>query len=154
STPKRRMIWCVNTALTVFERLPPDPNLLKLSQRCSLLLALATSWRPRSDLARISFSRSTFSRTGCHLVVLQSTESKRFKEIVLRTYNSNAMICPVELLTNYVFQTSSLRKGDHDHLFISTSAPHGPASPDSIGRWIVDFLETIGVSGFSAHSTR
>ena len=63
--------------------------------------------------------------------------------------------CVVELLTAYIERTASLRKSTKQ-LLICYVAPHGPASKDTISRWIRQTMKDAGIntSVFKFHSTR
>jgi len=57
-------------------------------------------------------------------------------------------------MLEYLDRTAALRKSTQ--LFISTLAPHGPISRDTLSRWIKDTLIKSGIdmSIFTPHSTR
>ena len=63
-------------------------------------------------------------------------------------------LCVVELLTAYIERTASLRKSTKQ-LLIFYVAPHGPASKDTISRWIRQTMKDAGIntSVFKPHST-
>ena len=57
--------------------------------------------------------------------------------------------------TGYLERTKNLRH-DHHKLLFSYQKPHGPASKDTVSRWLKLELKLAGIdtSTFSAHSTR
>jgi hypothetical protein len=61
----------------------PGRTALEVSERTALLVALATGWRPGSDLACISWSHCVVAPDGIHLVALRPKEGA-LKEVFLR----------------------------------------------------------------------
>lgn len=61
----------------------------------------------------------------------------------------------LSLLDAYFKRTAPLRKGTKQ-LLICYKAPHGPASKDTISRWIKQTMKAAGVDTtvFKPHSTR
>lgn len=61
----------------------------------------------------------------------------------------------VELLTAYFKRTSSLRK-ETKQLLICHTKPHGPASRDTLSRWIKQPMKAAGLNtnAFKPYSTR
>ena len=64
-------------------------------------------------------------------------------------------LCVVEFLEAYIKRTAPLRKGTKQRL-ICYIAPHGPASKDTISRWIKQTMKAAGIDTtvFKPHSTR
>jgi hypothetical protein len=62
--------------------------------------------------------------------------------------------CPVSALLAYVERFALKRPANCDALFVTVSTPHVPASPDTIGRWVSDYMVSLGITGYTAHSTR
>ncbi len=50
--------------------------------------------------------------------------------------------CPVRALRCYKRRTAVWRVNHPKHLWVCFKAPHGPASKDTVSRWIVDTIKT------------
>jgi site-specific recombinase XerD len=148
--PQRRT-WDVSSVLAHLRANTPS-TLLQLSRDTAVILALATGWRPRSDLERISFDHVEDDHTnGIRLLAVRPKESE-FKEIFVRPTPEVDGPCPVDYLRRYIAATENLRKAG-SNLFLATTHPHQSASGDTIAGWIVDRLAAAGIHD-RAHSTR
>ena len=67
---------------------------------------------------------------------------------------SDKKLCVVSCLEEYMKRTAALRSKNTDKLLLCYAQPHGPASKDSVSRWLRDVLHEAGIEGFSSHSFR
>jgi hypothetical protein len=153
SAPPVPYMWDLQAVLRRLAAWSPE-GLHELSSKTALIVALSTMWRPRSDLARISFVDSIISATSAYLVALAPKEGD-WKTILLEAY-VEATVCPVAILNSYITATAALRPRRSNALFIRPSAPHSDASADTVRNWVRDGLTKCGVdmSSFRVHSTR
>ena len=70
-------------------------------------------------------------------------------------FTADEDLCAVTLLKAYLEKTAVLRN-DNNQLLLCHAAPHGPASKDTISRWIKQVMSDAGIDTrvFKAHSTR
>ena len=145
-----RTSWDVAHVLRFYADFPGQ-TALEVSERTALLVALATGWRPGSDLARISWSHCIVAPDGIHLVALRPKEGA-LKEVFLRRLPPPSACCPVAAVETYLLLTLS-RRSDSTSLFITTAGPSRPATASTLGRWIASALHRAGITA-PAHSTR
>ena len=62
-------------------------------------------------------------------------------------------MCVVNCLQEYIAKTENIRNGQ-DKVFLTYAKPHGPASKDTISRWMKMVLSDAGIKDFSPHSFR
>ena len=127
-------------------------TLLNLSIKVAFLLGVATS-RRRSELHALSMETGhiRWEPDGVRLVpragflVKNQSESFAPPDIFVPDIKSRSSVpedrlwCPVRALKWYLSRTRSLRTSEA-HLFITTSPPHGPASRDTISRWLLSAI--------------
>lgn len=158
--PTERFAWDTGPVLQYWSAVNHD-DLLLLTQKALLLLALATAWRPRSDIGRILWLGTHFEfanhddvfPAAVSLTAWRTKEAER-KQVSLRSF-SDETICPVRTIWLYVERIRLLRQFTTatSRLFVLPRAPYTDASEDSIGRWLQQALAAAGVDA-SAHSTR
>ena len=85
----------------------------------------------------------------------QRWPEQTFTTITFHSYPLDKRLCIVELLSAYVKRTAPLRK-ETKQLLICHAEPHGPASRDTISRWIKQTMKDAGIDTtvFKPHSTR
>ena len=73
---------------------------------------------------------------------------------MVRGFEENPLLCPVQALLAYVRKTRH-RRGKVDELFVlvTTHIPR-PASKQSVCRWVKDILSHSGLDKYNVHSTR
>lgn len=157
--PKYDRTWDMSIVLKEIETWWPleSLDLTKLTYRLVMLLALSTAQR-RQTLAAIKLSniKRLSDRYEIEIADLMKTSRPGTYQplLTLPIFRENPQLCVVRTLEMYLTKTSPLRK-EIDNLFLTTRQPHGPASPDSLSRWLRTVLTTCGISSeFSAHSTR
>ena len=62
-------------------------------------------------------------------------------------------LCVIQCLNEYIARTKFVRKGE-DLLFLCYVKPHGPASKDTLARWLKTMLQDAGIEDYTAHSFR
>ena len=82
-------------------------------------------------------------------------QNRHLFPVIFRSFDSDKRLCVVKLLEAYIKRTIPLRKGTKQ-LLISHKAPHGPASKDTISRWIKQTMKAAGIDTtvFKPHGTR
>ena len=127
-------------------------------QRCSSIHALSVE----PGLLRWENSGVRLFPSASFLAKNQ-TESSGQIEIFLPVISSHSVItedkvwCPVRALKWYLERTRDFRSSNS--LFITTTAPHRPASKDSVSRWIISAIKSAGADALvtgpiRAHDTR
>lgn len=103
--PKEKETWDVSRVLTDLARINSKTCTLKeLSKKTATLLALATLWRPRSDLSRIRLEDVRFDGEGnLELTVTQPKEGD-WKETSLSRLEDESL-CPVRCVEDYLERT-------------------------------------------------
>ena len=78
------------------------------------------------------------------------------KEINIKAYAPDRRLCVSTVLEEYVMRRNKLCGSRTTQLFITTQKPHGPATSDSIARWVKEVMREAGldISKFTPHSIR
>ena len=87
----------------------------------------------------------------------QSRPTKRDLPITYHAFPHDVALCPVATLGFYLSAREKLVNGAlHDEFFLCYRNPHGPATRDTLARWVRMVLGSSGVDldTFSAHSCR
>ena len=71
-------------------------------------------------------------------------QNRHLLPITFHSYPLDKRLCIVELLSTYVKRTAPLRK-ETKQLLICHAEPHGPASRDTISRWIKQTMKDAGI---------
>ena len=155
--PRKRLppSWAINdvlSGLAVSPYEPMDNTSLELLTYKTLFLVAAASGRRRSEIHALTIKKGfiRFSQDGVFLLpdprFLTKNETASFTpgEIYLPNISSSSSIpedrklCPVRALKWYLQRTKQLRSSDN--LFIIPKSPYGPASKDTISKWIVKLI--------------
>ena len=85
----------------------------------------------------------------------QTKPGKHIQELELPSYPSDATICIVNTMKEYLERTKPLRK-NISSLFLTYGKPHKAASRNTISRWIKITLSLAGIDidHFKPHSVR
>ena len=145
--------WCIQQVLEVCKTIDNNTCTINdLSSKTSILLALATFWRPRSDLARIEFKNVIFKEIYFKVTASQPKEGDFKTTTVYKC--SDQDICPYVCLKKYIERTAETRQGSNSSkLFIVTSKQTHDASGDTIARWIKQIFHRANINA-NVHSTR
>lgn len=156
--PKYCETWDVSVVLSYLEGLDENQNLplkdltLKL---CALLLL--TSAQRVQTIHLIRLSLVNFHKDGCSIYFVDKLKhSKPGKaQTVLRFPKllEKEKLCVVACLQAYIEKTKDIRQGT-DKLLLCYCKPHGPASKDTVARWVKSVLTNAGIQGFGPHSFR
>ena len=126
-----------------------------LTAKTAFLLAIATFWRPASDLARISYSSIKFNNEKTE-VMFSAIDVKEGAQKSMRLVElTEKYCCPVYTLRKYLNLTNDdeTRKTS-DQLFISLEN-HAPLTGERISKLVRQLMDALGIGReFKAHSTR
>lgn len=153
--PKYQSIWDVNTVLRYLAQMNTTP-LLMLSAKLSMLFLLLTAQRCQTlhliCVDDVTLSNDMIVISTPHLLKT-SRPGHHQKPFTFEYYKPNNNLCIGKCLQVYLDRTRGLRSTNK--LMISTLKPHGPASKQTIARWIKLILQRAGVDDcFKPHSTR
>ena len=159
SLPRYSFIWDVSIVLNYLRICGRnrDLNLYLLGAKLVTLIALVTGHRCQtfhaldiSDMVLTSYKATFYIKK----LLKHSNQKNRNTTISLDAYNNDPNICVLRCLKHYIKRTKHLRASSQ--LFISSLAPHGGVSKETISRWIKLILKKAGIdtSVFKAHSTR
>ena len=166
--------WSLPTVLRCLAEAPFVPlhkaSLLHLTMKTVFLIAIASGQR-RSSLQALSMEPGhlRWENSGVRLIPIPSfiaknqTASSGSVEIFLPSLASMSSVeedkvwCPVRTLKWYLSRTKDLRSSSS--LFVTTTAPHGAASRDTVSRWLVECIKLAGddvlqAGPVRAHDTR
>ena len=155
--PRYVQVWDIGVVISYLRGLGETPNLsLKLlTLKLNALLSILTSQRV-SSLHSLLTSRMTLTRDRVAFVpawlLKHHRQGKKIKPIVVKAYPADPKVCVVSTLRIYLEK----RLGVSDQLLQCHRRPYGPASKDTIARWLKQVLKDSGVdtSVYSAHSYR
>lgn len=149
---KRHSEWDVGQLLEFLKTIPDEEKELKLiAGKTAILIALASFWRPKSDLARIEEADVILEERTMYLGSTKPKEGN-YKDVLIHKFEENA-ICPIESVKLYLSITKDMREKTKN-LFITLKKPYRNASADTIGRWISEILEKAGLNGIKPHALR
>lgn len=158
-TPRYSEIWDVSTVLRFLKtQILENLSLQELSGKLATLLALITAHRCQTIHA-ISIDNLARSEGGIWITIEKPIKTSRAgtsaPRLFLPKFEEQPELCAVRTLEAYLEKTNILR-GNTKALFITTVKPHGPASKDTVSRWITNVLSKSGVDTqkFTTHSTR
>lgn len=159
-TPRYTHIWDVSIVLThIAQQHPPEKlSLIDLSSKLATILALISAHRTQT-IHNILLKDVNFSTSGTWITVSKLIKTSRpgsaSPKFYLPKFDEKPELCATQILKAYISRTADLR-GDEEQLFITTTRPFGPASKDTISRWIMRTLKDSGIdtSVFKTHSTR
>ena len=162
--PRYTETWNPQIVLNYLKTFPTTGtlSLKQLTQKLVMLMALLSAQRTQT-LQKLSLEEMSTS-PGKYIFHISSLlkqtsakggQNRHLFPITFTSYNVDKRLCVVELLTAYIERTTSLRKSTKQ-LLICYVAPHGPASKDTISRWIRQTMKDAGIntSVFKPHSTR
>lgn len=175
--PTRKLLpsWSLPRVLEALAKPPYEPlgeaSFKNVTIKTVFLIAIASGQR-RSALHALSAAPGhvRWERGGVRLLPAPSyiaknqTASSGPVEIFLQPLSAHSSIvedkvwCPVRALKFYWHRSQQKRSGDQ--LFITTKEPFGPASRDTISRWIVEAIKAAGPDALTpdttphAHDTR
>ena len=157
--PRYSSTWDVNVVTSYLKSLPGELNLIALSKKLVMLLALCSANRI-GELAALDLEFECREPDGIRFVLPVLTKTQRSgpsKEVFFPSFPSDPLLCPVSCIELYKEKTQDIRERlESRRLLITAKKPHRPVSTATIARWIKDVLQASGIdiSTFKAHSTR
>lgn len=158
--PKYVDTWDPDRVLTFLKQWSPAARLdLKKLTLKVLVLALLVSGQRIQTLHAVdtTFMKMTHSSVSFVIPSLlkQSRPGYTNPKIVLKAYAPDRRICVFTYVSKYLEITSTLR-GDTTALFLTLNRPHGPASKDTMARWVREVLTQSGIDTtvYGPHSVR
>ena len=157
--PRYSEIWDPTQVIEFFKAWSPAKilNFFQLSVKTAVLLLLVTGQRPQI-LSHLSLDLMVRKKGVFKFFITQNLKHSRGNqaatEIVLHNFPADKRVCIVNYLSAYIQRTEPIRKSQQ--LFITTTRPYGPASLQTLTRWVKFGLQKAGinVTRFSAGSTR
>ena len=132
-----------------------DLSLKDLTLKLYALLLLAIAQRVQT-IYLLKLDWTEFVHSGCKIHVLDKVKQTRpghVQNVLELCYYEDEQLCVVKCLKEYIQKTVSIRAGQ-DKLLLCYSRPHGPASKDTVARWLKNILMQAGVTDFTPHSFR
>ena len=139
-----------------------DMTLKQLTLKLTMLMALVSAQRTQT-LKMLSTDNMVKKSEEISFRVLsllkQSSAGggaqRHLAPIVFKKYSDDTKLCVFTVLEEYLKRTSALR-GSCSQLLICYTKPCGPASKDTIRRWIKEVMLQAGIDTtvFKPHSTR
>ena len=159
SLSKYSFTWDVELVLSELESWFPleSLDLTKLTQKLVMLLALGTGFRVQ-NLAFLKLDDIISTQAGVQLKVTDliktSKAGKTCPHAYLPFFTSRPKICIAKTIIYYINRTENIRE-NAKNLILTIRSPHGPASKETISRWIKDVLKICKIDEqFKSHSTR
>ena len=152
--------WDLNIVLNYLYDLSPvaDLDLKLLTYKLVMLFCIFAGQRSQSiHLFDVFNMQITYNRI--EFVVDQPLKTSNAKShngvFEFKGYPPNRRLCLLTVAKEYLARTLDVR-GKTKQLLLIHRKPHGPASGDTVKRWVRECLELAGVdtSIFKAHSTR
>ena len=160
--PRYEYIWDTDLVLTFLQSLQPSDITLKLLTLKTVTLLTLLSGQRVSTVHQ--FRLSQMQRTPAALIIFNikgllkhSRQSKRDLPIPFHAFPQNIALCPVATIESYIHARGELVNAEvHDEFLLCYRKPHGPATKDTLSRWVKLVLHQSGVdlNTFSAHSCR
>ena len=156
--PRYQQTWDVEKLLSYFRDQEENSSmaLKELTRKLCALLMITTAQRVQT-IHLIRLDCIHFHEKGCTIVLkdkLKHTRPGHFQSPLQLPRYTEEKLCVVACLEEYIKRTASLRAVHIDKLLLCYSRPHGPASKDSVSRWLKDVLKAAGIEGFAPHSFR
>ena len=156
--PKYTHTWDVAVLLEHLRKLKTNASLSlkELSKKVCALLLLSTAQRVQT-VHLIRLGCVLFHNQGCTISLVDKLKHTRpghhQKALELSIFHDDEKVCVVNCLKEYIKRTEKLRKNT-DQLLLCYVRPHGPASKDTISRWLKEILSDAGIENFAPHSFR
>ncbi len=151
-------IWDPTVVLQLFEKWPKNTelSLLQLTQKCAMLVALATAQRVQT-LRSLTTKNLTITQNAVAFSVdtrLKQTTGDRVTPLLYLPRMQNEKVCVWNCVLTYFLRTKKLRQADQ--FFVISRPPHRAATSSTISRWLRDILQLAGINValYKAHSTR
>ena len=157
--PRCQFTWDVQKVISLLESWWPLDRipLEQLTWRLAMLLALASGQRVQT-LAAISLTNLRWQEgRGCQIIFTELLKTRPgVAPLVLwfPDFPDQPRVCVPTTIRRYLRETQGLRRGNNQ-LLLCTRKPFGPASRDTIARWLRTTLTKAGISSdYAGHSVR
>ena len=159
SKPKYKEIWDVSK---LFDHLDKgkdnyELSLKELTKKLCALILLESAQRVQT-IHLIKLENIEMKENLCTIwitdLVKQSRPGYDLPPLILKENVKNPKLCTLSCLKCYLNKTENLRTNTRGQLILCHGAPHGPASSDTISRWLKEILNDAGIKEFSSHSFR
>ena len=157
--PRYAETWNTQIVLEHLMAHPPaeEMSLKQLTLTLTMLIALITAQQTQTIHLLNLDDVSTYPDQCVFKVTLlkqNSISGRHLVPIVLYSYPTNDKLHVVTVLKEYIKRTAQIRK--KPQLLLCHVSPYGPASKDTIVRWIKQVMTEAGIDTnvFKAHSTR
>lgn len=156
--PKYNSTWNPQDVLKLLDK-PTDTDLKSVSCKLVTLLILATGQRIQTAFL-IRCPNIKFSSLGVDIYIPDFVKTSGPKacqpNLSLPYFRECPNLCVVSCLQQYLKLTKSLRPASCDKLFLTYSKPHGPATKQTLSRWVKDTMTKSGIDTniFKPHSSR
>ena len=155
------IIWDIDSVLHFLKRLGKTKKLsLKLLTWKTVMLIGLTAIPRASELVRLNLSRKSEGGNEVTFTFLNPHKHNRENKpspdpLSIFKFNEDTDLCPVYCLKAYIKRTKFIRKGEN-RLFLATVKPHQAVTSETIGSWLKQILERVGVDTklFKGHSIR
>ena len=161
--PQQRyvLIWDTDLVLSYLKNLGSSESSLKFLslKTLTLLTLIAGQCVSTVHQFRISQMQTTPSLIIFNIpgLLKHSRHMKRGSPIPFHAFPRDADLCPVATINQYLTAQATLANNElHDALLLCYRKPHGPATKDTLARWVHSILKLSGVNTdtFTAHSCR
>ena len=158
--PRYKETWNPQIVLAHLRGYPAahELSLKQLTLKLTMLIALVSAqWTQTIHLLNLddmSTSADRYVFKISSLLKQSKASGHHLQPIVLERYTPDGKLCVVTMLEEYLKKTASVR--EKPQLLLCHAKPHGPASKDTIARWIKQVMSEAGIDTkvFKAHSTR
>ncbi|CAH2013630.1 unnamed protein product [Acanthoscelides obtectus] len=156
--PRYNFTWNPQDVLKFLNK-PPDKDLRSVSCKLVVLLVLATGQRIQT-VALIRCPNIKFSTSGADIQIPDFVKTSGPKtlqpKLSLPYFHECPNLCVASCLHQYLELTKPLRPADCDKLFLTFNKPHGPATKQTLSRWVKNTMAKAGIDTnmFKPHSSR
>ena len=157
--PRYQQFGDVSVVLTHFSDQVENALMIlkELSVKLCALLLLSTAQRLQT-IHLIKLRNVRMHKSGCTILILDKLKTSRpgFHQgvVELPKFDDRPKLCVVQCLHEYIERTEGLRSESTDKLLLCYQRPHGPATKDTIARWMKTLLFDLGIKDFGSHSFR
>lgn len=160
SEAKYNRFWDVGLVFSLFRNWGENTGLnrFELTLKTNMLLLLLTAQRGqtiwRLNISGLEIARDKLVFRLKHLLK-HNRPGDPLDTLVVPAYPKDKVLCPLEVVKEYVKRTEKGRKGA-DQLLLITKPPFTPATRDTLSSWTKKTLMLAGINTnyFKAHSTR
>lgn len=158
--PRYNRFWNVGIVFDMFRRWGKNKYLdrTKLTLKTTVLLLLLSAQRGQT-IWRLNVSGLEIreNKLFFHLkhLLKHNRPGDPLDTVIIPAYPAEKLLCPLELVKEYIKRTAAVRRG-HDQLLLITQAPYTPASRDTVSTWTKKTLQQAGIDTnyYKPHSTR